>query len=309
MIELVDMMTLVEVVKHSSFTDAAMQLGVTKSVISRRIGDMERELGVCLLDRSPRAVRPTEIGGVYYAKCVRILESVLSANEFAAGFNHKISGRLRIILPGVLGAALFSRVLADFALRYPDVRLEIVSQPAYLGEVSGHEADGFDLLIRIGQPRETHLIARNLGTLTYRLYASPSYLELNGRPYSPEQLEKHHGLVELPHGGNGWILGPPGAVRVVSPHERMRSNNLLVLLAAAESGLGIVLSPESMVADALAGARLEALLPESEASHAVTALYPENRRSSEKLQILLTHIADRMSLISNGATPGGRIAA
>ena len=99
MIQLSDMTAFVAVVEMASFTEAGRRLGTTKSVISRRVSDLERELGAPLLDRSARSVRTTEVGAVYYAKCVRILESVGAATDFVAGFNSLVRGRLRVAVP------------------------------------------------------------------------------------------------------------------------------------------------------------------------------------------------------------------
>ena len=113
MIQISDMNAFVAVVEMASFTEAARRLGTTKSVISRRISDLEQELGAALLDRNARSVRATEVGAVYYAKCVRILESIGAANDFVTGFNSLVKGRLRVAVPEAFGASPVSYTHLD----------------------------------------------------------------------------------------------------------------------------------------------------------------------------------------------------
>src|ERR1700754_4881499 len=166
MIEIVDMRVLVAVVETASFTEAAHRTGTTKSVISRRVSEMERELGAPLLDRSARRVRPTEVGAVYYAKCVRILESIASAYDFVSGFQNQVKGRLSLVVPPVFESQLLGHVLSRFAAAYPDVHLHVDHERSSAS--SGHH---FDAAIRLGPLEDSGLVARPLGSIRNLLCA------------------------------------------------------------------------------------------------------------------------------------------
>lgn len=295
-VELVHMATFVAVVKYASFTEAALRLGVDTSVVSRRISELERRLGVPLLARSSRRVRPTDVGGVYYAKCVRVLQSAEQANDFAASFNNQMSGHLRIIVPSVLSLAMFADLLNEFSAAYPDVLVEMTSVASDLEDTLVEE-DGFDMAMKLGRVRASNLIVKPLASVRYVLCASPIYLARHGRPSTPEDLQDHFGLVESPYGlSERWRLRVDGEEREVAVRERMRGNDIRLLVAAAQDGLGIVLAPETLITHSLATGRLEALLPEcAPEDQPVTALYPASRRSSRKVQALLAHLAQRLA--------------
>lgn len=307
-VELVHMATFVAVVKHGSFTEAAFRLGVDTSVVSRRVSELERRLGVPLLARSSRRARPTDVGGVYYAKCVRILQSAEQANEFAASFNNQMSGRLRIIVPGALGLALFADPLNKFSVAYPDVLLEITSVASELEDALADD-DGFDMAVQIGRVRESNLIVKPLASVRYVLCASPAYLARHGRPATPESLQDHFGLIESPYGlSERWRLKVGDDEREVAVRERMRGNDIRLLVAAAQDGLGIVLAPEAVVMHPIASGRLEVLLPGyAPEAKQVVALYPTSRRSSQKVQALLAHLTERLvqpPILRNRLRPG-----
>lgn len=292
-VELVHMATFVAVVKHASFTEAALRLGVDTSVVSRRVSELERRLGVPLLARSSRRVRPTDVGGVYYDKCVRILQSAEQANEFAKSFNNQMSGRLRIIVPSVLGPALFADPLNRFSAAHPDVLLEITSMAGGLEDTLADD-DGFDMAVQIGRVRASSLIVKPLASMRYVLCASPAYLARHGRPATPESLQHHFGLIESPYGlSERWLLKVGEEQREVAVRERMRGNDIRLLVAAAQDGLGIVLAPDALVMHPIASGQLEVLLPGcAPEEKPVVALYPTSRRSSRKVKAFLAHLTE-----------------
>lgn len=202
-IEFADMTAFVAVVETSSFTEAARRLGTTKSVVSRRVAELERQLGAPLLDRSSRSVRATEIGAVYYAKCVRILESVGAANDFVAGHHQLVKGRLRVALPGDLGASLLLSLLGEFAAQFPDVLLDVDASDGDAALSESH----FDAALRCGRLGDSSLVARPLTTFRRWLCASPDYLRERGVPHTLADLAEHDGLIDARDDGNGfWQL-------------------------------------------------------------------------------------------------------
>lgn len=297
MIQITDMVAFVAVVETASFTEAARRLATTKSVISRRVSDLERELGASLLDRSARSVRSTEVGAVYYAKCVRILESIGAANDFVAGFNSLVRGRLRIAVPESFNEVLVTPLLNEFAERYPEVLLDIEADDDYVSLGDSH----FDVAIRVGRLGDANLIARPLSTFRQWLCASPAYLQAHGVPRSPNDLAEHDGLIHAYAESHGnWQLWINGDVRGARVRERIRSNSSAQLIAAACAGLGIVQAPSILAADAVVSGQLRIVLPEcAPPASQISVVYPKNRRTSQKVQALLSFLGQRITSIAD----------
>ena len=293
MIQITDMAAFVAVVETASFTEAARRLGAAKSVISRRVSDLERELGAPLLDRSARSVRATEVGAVYYAKCVRILESIGAANDFVAGFNSLVKGRLRVAVPEAFGSALIIPLLNEFAERYPEVLLDVDADDEYVNLGDSH----FDVAIRVGRLGDANLIARPLTGFRQWLCASPAYLAERGLPRSHSDLAEHEGLIYASGDGHGaWQLWISGELRACRVRERMRSNSREQLLAAACNGLGIVQASSIIAADAIVSGRLRIVLPEcAPPPNQISLVYPKSRRTSQKVQSLLAFLGERIA--------------
>lgn len=293
MIQLADMAAFAAVVETSSFTEAARRLGTTKSVISRRVGDLEEALGASLLDRSSRSVRSTEVGAVYYAKCVRILESVQAANDFVAGFHGLIAGRLRIVMSEAHCAAYVVPLLNEYAAQFPEIQLDVC-----IGADAMNRSDPyFDVAIRAGRLDDSSLVARPLTVFRSWLCASPEYLAAHGEPCTPEDLMDHHGLMGSFDENPGMFrLMVEEGVRTFRVRERLRSNDSQQLLAATVGGLGIAQMPDIMVAELLESGSLKAVLTEyAPPTETLSAVFPKSRRNSQKVQALLAFLASSMA--------------
>lgn len=300
MVQIEDMVAFVTVVELASFTEGAKRLATTKSVVSRRISDLEHELGATLLDRSARGARPTEVGAVYYAKCVRILESIHAASDFVAGFNNLVKGKLRVAVPRSFDGELIVPLLNRFALEYPDVLLDIEAGSG-IHPMEQH----FDVAIRVGELDDSELIARGLAAYRYLLCASPDYLERRGAPTLPEDLQEHDALVDGSgeHGGV-WRYRTEGEWRSFRFRERLRSSSCRQLIEAARAGLGIAMLPRPLVANDIAAGRLQVLLADHETpTGQLSLVYPKSRRSSQKVQKLLGFLTQSVSSAFGSAEP------
>lgn len=290
MIELADMGTFIAVVETSSFTEAARRLGTTKSVVSRRVSEMEKELGAPLLDRSSRSVRATEVGAVYYAKCVRILESVGAANDFVTSHHQLVKGRLRLAIQGEPSASLLLPLLNRFAERFPDVLLDVETRDDEIVLSDSH----YDVAVRSGRLGDSSLIARPLTDYRRWLCAAPAYLQASSTPQTLDELATHDGLIDATEDGHGfWQLQSKGQMQTVRIRERLRSNDIGHLLEAAMAGLGIVLAPAPLLAPAIERGQLEIVLPgHAPPPQPVSLVYPQSRRNSPKVQSLLAFLAE-----------------
>lgn len=292
MIQFSDMETYVAVVESTSFTIAAKRLATTKSVVSRRISDMERQLGAQLLDRSSRSVRATDVGAAYYGKCVRILEEVEAANDFVSCFNDQIVGRLRIAIPEMFGNELVYPLLTQFSAAYPEVVPDIHVDDESVNLTETH----FDVAIRIGKLADSNLIAKHLMHFRRFLCASPEYLAEHGKPLTANDLAQHDGLIDGMSGRQDWMLTVDGQPHPCPVRERLRSNSTAQLLEAACAGLGIWLAPSISASQAIASGRLQVLLPQlAPEPTPMFAVYPKGRRTSRKVQAFLSFLSANLA--------------
>lgn len=293
MIQIDDMATFVAVVETGSLTAAAMRLDTTKSVVSRRLADLERELGAILLERGARGARPTEVGAVYYAKCLRILESIHAASDFVAGFNEMVSGSLKIVVARSFHETQIAALLNCFAFEHSEIVLQVESSRAgALGEID------YDVALLSGSPDNTDLIARPLFEFANVLCASREYLERHGMPHTAADLAGHDGLFES-DGVTGWSHRRGEQLLQLRAKERMVSSDPQQLLSAVRAGLGILQAPEPVIADDLASGRLQRLLPGMEMPRGQFALlYPRSRRASRKVQLLAEFLRGHLDSVT-----------
>ncbi|GAB3090739.1 LysR family transcriptional regulator [Lysobacter terrae] len=292
LVDVSGMATFVAVISESSFTIAARRIGVSKSVISRRISDMEAQLGVSLIDRNALRVRPTEVGAVYYAKCVRILESIESANDFVTGFHGGIRGSIRTLVPKCFNLLVTSPMFSEFASLYPELKVEVRADDT----VGNLHDSGFDLALRIGSLLDAGMVAKTVGHCRYWLVASAGYLKERGTPQSVDALESHSCLLHANVGGDGWQFSADGEDCLVRVNERMRSDCNFQLLDAARAGLGLAMLPDYMLDEPVSSGSLMIVMPQFVAKPSpISVVYPPSRRGSPKLQAIVNFFSEKLA--------------
>lgn len=254
-----DLETFVEVADSQGVSAAARRLGVSKSIISRRLQRLEDDLGVRLLARTTRGSSLTEAGATFREHAARIASEMDSAREEMSP-EGDLRGRLRISAPLSFGATHLAPVFAEFARRHP--RLQI--HTAYADRVVDLVGEGFDVAIRIGFLRDSTLVARRIAAIGVKIVASPSYLAAHPAPTSPDEIAQHEALMQA---NETWRLtAPDGKSVTVRPQGRFRADNGAALAAAAVAGIGIVALPDFLTDAHIASG---ALVP-------VLANYPMN---------------------------------
>lgn len=177
-----------EVAKAHSFSRAAAALGVPTSTVSRHVAELERSVGLRLLNRSTRRVELTEAGRLYFERCRRIVAEAEVAHEELRGQLEVPSGPLRIQVSTAYAMDALLPALAAFGKRYPRVRFHM----SLTGGPGGDRApEACDVSVRFGELPDSCLVARRLGAISARLYASPDYLAARGAPASPADLASH----------------------------------------------------------------------------------------------------------------------
>jgi len=238
--DLSTLQSFVKVVQAGSFTRAAEALVTHKARLSRVVSELERELGVRLLERSTRSLSPTEVGREFYERAVGILASVEDARRTVQRAQGAPRGTLKLTCGVEFGMIAVTGWIGRYLQRHPQVRVDADFTNRMVDIV--HE--GFDLAIRVGTLQDSSLNARPLGALSYGLFAAPGYLRDHGTPAQPDELSAHAVLAFT--GGShlvSWELTRDGLTQRPALHPRLRANNVFAVRDAAAEGLGIAQVP------------------------------------------------------------------
>lgn len=249
--------TFVFVVDEGSFAAAAQRMGISRSLCSKHIADLEADLGVRLLARTTRKVTPTAIGVSFVDELRGILDRLDSATEAVRATTASRSGVLKIGSPIFYTLKVLQPHLLDFMERFRDIQLQVVLDDG----ASDIVGQGFDAVIRIGNLADSTLHARRIHSARIMLVAAPDYLARAGRPEVPADLLRHDCLhyTNLP-GNLTWPLrrGSRTIRQTVKPS--FSSNNTELLHSMALNGKGLALLPEFIIGDDVAVGRLEVLM-------------------------------------------------
>ncbi|NYT86023.1 LysR family transcriptional regulator [Pollutimonas harenae] len=257
-----DLILFAHIVEAGSFTGASEHTGLPKSTLSRRLTDLENELGERLLQRSTRRLVLTEFGERMLEYARRLQEETEAASALAQHRQITPQGTLRISLPPEFYEFSFVNVLTEFSQEYPDVRLELDLSPRRVDLI----AERFDAAIRAAThlPDDNTLVARRITTLQNCLYASPEYLRSNGEPTCPADLLDHVGLVLVTSAGEQqqWRLSRGDERWEGLPLRKLSANSLGLQQALSARGLGIVGLSEGFAEKFVSQGELRRILPD-----------------------------------------------
>lgn len=281
------------VVSAGSFAEAARQLGRTRSAISKAVMELEHMLGVRLLDRTTRKVRPTEAGLAYYERSAAVLADIEETEIQIAGLHDAPRGVLRINGPMSFGTAYLAGAVADFLGAYPDLTIELLLNDRFIDPLE----EGVDVTVRIGELADSSLIARRIAATRRVLVAAPSYLTQHGTPTAPDDLARHrclvYGQVAARH---RWHLQHKGETVTVPVTSALCANNGEVLREAACQGLGIALLPTVIAGDAIKAGHLATVLETfSPPALPIHVLYAPNRYLAAKTRLFIDFLATRFA--------------
>lgn len=238
-----DLHTFVEVADAGGISPAAQRLGVSKSIVSRRLVRLEAELGIQLLSRTTRGAALTEAGATFRHHAARACAEIELAREtlLPAG---ELRGRLRIAAPLTFGPTYFAPIIAEMARRHPLLQIHT----CYSDKKVDLIGEGYDCAIRLGHMRDSNLLARQVGPFRGKFVASPAYIAAHGSPETPEELLNHQALMQ---GTESWQLMDGDRVLTVHPQGRFKADNGTALVAAAVAGLGIGYLPDALTQEYL----------------------------------------------------------
>ncbi|WP_105422759.1 LysR family transcriptional regulator [Neorhizobium sp. T25_27] len=275
-----DLRTFVEVADAGGVTSAALRLGVSKSMVSRRLVRLEAELGVQLLARSTRGASLTEAGATFRDHAARVSAEIEVAREtiLPAG---DLRGRLRVAAPLSFGPTHFAPVLAEMARRHPQLQIHT----CYSDHVVDLIAEGYDCAIRLGYLQDSSLIARRVGPIYGKVVASPDYIKAHGSPETPEQLLTHQALMQ---GTEAWQLMDGDKTITVRPQGRFKADNGTALVAAALAGLGIAYLPDGLIGEYLASGALVPVMTRYPVPAAgIYVVRPPAQHPARKVRVLI----------------------
>ncbi len=282
----------VQAAETMSFTEAGRHFGVSSSTVGKSVSRLEERLGVRLFHRSTRSIRLTAEGRMFLERCRRILSEIEAAELELSETRLQPRGRLRISLP--LVGMLVMPVITAFMRRYPAVELDVDFTDRMVDVIE----EGFDVVMRTGEPADSRLMSRTLGSYQLKLVASPGYLDASGMPESPKDLG-HHACLHHRFPSTGrlepWPLKSLPGTPVLSPPVTMICNTSAALLDVTLAGLGIACLPDFMVRPSLATGQLQLVLDQHIAHQGTfRLLWPSSKFLSPKIRVFIDFMAEML---------------
>ena len=293
--DLNDMLYFAEVVERGGFAAAGRALGIPKSRLSRRIAELEANLGVRLLQRTTRKLSLTEVGSAYLRHCQAMRDAAQAAQDTVAQVQSEPRGTVRVTCPVTLSQTVLAPLVPRFLAQYPEVRLEmqVVNRPVNVVE------EGIDVALRVRATLEDSatLVVKKLDIAHQVLVASPGYLQRYGLPQTPQELMQHQVLsMSSFEGVAHWRLrSDTGAEMQLQPPVRYMADDLMTLKLAVLGGAGVCYLPNYMCKTEIERGELVRVLPQwCFPSSIVHAVFSSRRGLTPAVRSFLDFLGDFM---------------
>ena len=301
--------TFVAIVEAGSISGAARRLARTQPTLSRQLAALEARLGVRLLERTTRRLRPTTAGRLYFERCKALLDLLRDADETVADMSGVVRGTLAVSAPPTWARLRMAPLLPTFLAAFPELRLDVV----LTGERADLVGSQLDLVVRLGPLPDSTLSCRLLSRERFVLCASPRYLSEHGAPRKVADLARHRCLVTQTFGlRDRWSFRSTGSnsVVAVTVDAVVRSDDLGFLHEAARRGVGIAALPEYLVERDLATRELTHVLPRHRLpGFRAYAVLPSGRHVPRRVRLFVDFLAGRLGAVRAAAPEGSRPAA
>lgn len=275
-------------------SEAAAQMGVVKSAVSRRLKELEAHLGVALFHRTTRKMSLTETGQSFYQRAIRILEDVQEAEQAATQAHTTLKGSLRIALPATFGVLHVGPAINEFARAHPQIDFDL--------DFNDREVDlvreGFDLAIRIARLPDSSLIARRLASIRFVVCASPAYLAQHGTPQNPHDLSEHQCLAySLLRDADHWRFNDAAGKELnINIYPVLKATTGEFLKDAAVNNMGIIHLPVFIAYQQIEQGKLVPILKEySIPTIDCYAVYPQTRHLSQRVRVFVDFLVHRFA--------------
>ncbi|HEX4243783.1 MAG TPA: LysR family transcriptional regulator, partial [Steroidobacteraceae bacterium] len=285
------MQVFARVVETGALARAADSLRIPKATATTLIQQLERSLGVKLLNRTTRRVSVTTEGAAYYPRCVSILEEVRESEEALQRGRTRPQGPLRVEAPTLIARMVIVPALPAFFARYPQIELSLGCSERHADLIE----EGIDCAVWAGEIEDANLIARPAGLLYLGTCAAPAYLSAHGTPHHPDELGAHRCINHFsPRTGKAfdWVFAKDGVRIQSSLHGHVALDDENSYVAAAEAGLGIAQIPAFVLKESMERGVLDLVLgdwfPEPAA---LSVVYPQSRHLSGKIRVFADWIA------------------
>jgi DNA-binding transcriptional LysR family regulator len=296
MLDLNDIALFVEVVRCASFAKAARERGMPPNTVSRRIQQLEAQLGTRLLQRSTRKLTLTSAGQALHERCAGAVDGLIEAGQELMTGSQEASGLVRVAATADFFDYFPIEWVAAFLAAHPRVRLDFVLSDAKADLI----AERIDVAFRGGSLRDAGYVGRQLiGALSGGMVASPAYIAERGAPVTLQDLAHHDCLISSanPSGRTTWRLsGPDGSDEEVQVAGRFSGNAAQALRKAAVAGLGIALLPPTLASLDLQAGLLVPVLPQYQrTTQGLSVLYPSRRHLPLAVSAFIEFVSEKMS--------------
>ena len=304
------------VLQHGSLSEASRRIGIPVSTVSRKISALERQLGVRLLERTTRALRPSEAGGDFLPHCQQILDALDGARAALQKRQTEVTGTLRLAAPPSLSELLLVPLIHSFLQRHPNASAKVLVTDRHLDLVE----DEVDISLRVGRQPESSLVFRRLMRYRHVLAAAPSYLANAGRLTHPSDLRKHRLLgFSKWFDDVSWKLSDGHVTERIPLKPWLGINDYAGVIRAAVSGMGVAEIPSILCRRELHQSLLVAIslitlfvlgllvavIPKWQFEEVdLSAFYLTRRHPSRVVELFLDHCADNVDTALGLALPG-----
>jgi len=284
----------VRVVENKSFSETAKRVGIPISTVSRKISELEKSLKIRLLERSTRKLRLTEIGQEYYEYCRRGLEEFETGTLMINDKQSEVSGTLRLSAPPNLAQALIAPIVCAFQTKYPKVNTKILISERNLDLIE----DGVDVALRVGELKDSNLVAQEIIQYKHILVSSHDYLHTSQKLEHPKDLLNHR-IVTFSewYAPTTWKLTNTKKTEKITMNSSLSINDYSGIIYAVEKGRGIAEIPSIICQPLIQSGRIVEILPNWHLPNTkLSIVYPSNRNISRMVKLFIDfcilHIKD-----------------
>jgi len=288
--KLISMKVFEKVARHNSFSGAAVDMGLSKAMVSKHIASLENSLDVLLLNRTTRRISLTESGAAYLERVKHILSDIEETELAVSTLSSEPRGTLKLTAPTSFGAFHLARAIGGYNQIYPDVHIEMVLSERLPDLVE----DGLDLAIHVGHLDDSSMIAKRLASARMVVCGSPGYFKKYGVPKTPEDLTDHKCLIYTPRTpANEWTFQKDQKQFNVRVSGDIKSNIGDALRVAAMQDSGLIQLPTYMTGLDIEAGRLQAVLEGYEPPESpINALYLHRKHLSAKVRTFVDYLYD-----------------
>jgi len=286
--------TFAAVLDKGSFTAAAEYLQISKPVVSKQISQLEKRLGVQLLHRTTRQLKPTEAGDIFAHYTLDIMKKVQEAEQAVLPLQGNPQGLLRITVPESLAASKLSDVLHGFIKQYPRIELDILVSGQFVNLLEA----GIDVALRAGKLEDSTLVAKLLAPCRFHVCASPDYWKKHGIPKHPEELKTQNCLIytQRPKSNTWFFKEKNNDDLTIKITGNLKSSSGKLILNAALAGQGVFFAPSYMVINEMNQGKLIPVLEDYlSTSVGLYAVYPHSHYVSAKVRIFIDYLTTHWS--------------